>query len=328
MLAPVNHTPKRTDSNLDADTAPTNAPPISRRMALASVAAALTAIHGAARNTTAAPDWRIARLKALEESVRGRLGVYIHDTRTRVGVGWRVNERFTHCSSFKLSLAAMVLRMADDGRADLSEVLRWETQDMLGVSPVTAANIERGLTVGALAQATLVTSDNTAANVLLKRYGGPAALTAFWRTLGDTVSRLDRYEPELNVTPPGTALDTTTPHAMAMTLGYLVTGGALSATGRATLTGWMAEVRTGSERLRKGFPSSWQSGDKTGTGIGTAKHTYVDIAYGGPAGRAPIIVTAYFEPSKLVEPMDPVALKTLAAVGRIASADVLGVRVP
>jgi beta-lactamase class A len=206
--------------------------------------------------------------------------------------------------------------------------LRWTQRDVLSVSPVTEANVERGLNVEALARATLVTSDNTAANVLMRRFGGPAALTAFWRTIGDSVSRLDRYEPELNDRPPGSELDTTTPIAMATTTAALVSGRVLSADRRATLKTWMAEVRTGTQRIRAGFPTSWESGDKTGTGIGKERHTYVDIAYGGPTGRAPIVVAAYFEPATLVEPMDPMALNTLAEVGRIAAADLTGVVPP
>jgi beta-lactamase class A len=298
------------------------APSVSRRTVLAQFVLALTAVCGAGRKGSAQSDPRIARLRRLEDAAGGRLGAYIYDTDRRTGVGWRENERFAHCSSFKLSLAAMLLRMAERGEVDLAEVLRWERRDMLSVSPVTKANIARGLSVEALARATLVTSDNTAANVLLKRFGGPASLTAFWRAVGDAVSRLDRYEPELNDTPPGTELDTTTPKAMAMTTAAFVSGTALSAENSAKLRAWMAEVRTGTERIRAGFPPGWDAGDKTGTGIGTTKHTYVDIAYGGPAGRRPIIVTAYFEPAARVEPMDPVALKTLADVGRIASGGV------
>ena len=305
------------------DPCATTAPLVSRRVALTTLVSVLAAVPGAARAAAAAPDWRIARLRKLEETARGRLGVYILDPATGTGVGWRANERFAHCSSFKLSLAAMLLRGADEGRVDLSEVLHWEPRDMLGVSPVTEANISTGLSVEALARATLVTSDNTAANVLMRRFGGPAALTAFWRTLGDQVSRMDRYEPELNDRPAGSDLDTTTPVAIARTTAALVTGTALSTPRRATLRAWMNEVRTGSQRIRAGFPQGWQSGDKTGTGIGKVRHTYVDIAYGAPAGRASIIVTAYFEPARLVEPMDPVALETLAEVGRIAAAVLL-----
>lgn len=266
-------------------------------------------------------------LGRIERHAQGRLGAYIFDTHSNTGFGWREDERFAHCSSFKLSLAAMVLRMADRGEVDPRELLHWTPKELLPVSPVTGANIERGLSVEELARATLITSDNTAANVLLRRLGGPTALTAFWRSLGDDVSRLDRYEPELNETPPGTTLDSTTPRAMARTTAALIHGTVLSASSRAKLRSWMSEVRTGEQRIRAGLPAGWHSGDKTGTGIGPTKHTYVDIAFGGPTGRAPLIITAYFEPEHLVEPMDPVSVSVLARVGRVA-AESLGPDLP
>jgi beta-lactamase class A len=294
-----------------------------RRTIIAALAA--TALSGCSggRGATGDGDWRMRRLRQVEVTARGRLGVYVLDTHSNKGFGWRENERFAHCSSFKMSLAAMVLSKADHGDAGLAEVLRWRPRDMLPVSPVTEAHIDQGLSVEELAQATLVTSDNTAANVLLRRFGGPPALTAFWRSLGDTVSQLDRMEPELNEVPPGTTLDTTTPKAMAMTTAALVHGDALNPASRGKLKAWMTEVQTGTQRIRAGLPKDWQSGDKTGTGIGKTKHTYVDIAFGGPAGRAPLIITAYFEPERLVEPMDPISLGVLAEVGRTAALDLV-----
>lgn len=291
-----------------------------RRAVVSALALALLAGCTGGRAVAESADRRVARLRELEAKAKGRLGAYVLDTQTGEGFGWREGERFAHCSSFKLSLAAMMLSMAEGDQANLAEVLRWTAQDMLPVSPVTAENIAQGLSVEALARATLVTSDNTAANVLLRRFGGPPALTAFWRSLGDEVSQLDREEPALNEVPPGTTLDTTTPVAMARTLAKLVHGDALLPGSRAKLKGWMADVRTGSQRIRAGLPAGWESGDKTGTGIGKRTHTYVDVAYAGPAGRAPLIITAYFEPARLVEPMDPVALGVLADVGRVAAA--------
>jgi len=58
-------------------------------------------------------------------------------------------------------------------------------------------------------------SDNTAANLLLRTVGGPAAVTAYLRALGDPVTRLDRNEPALNEAKPGDVRDTTTPSALA-----------------------------------------------------------------------------------------------------------------
>ncbi|GMM94531.1 class A beta-lactamase [Qipengyuania sp. MTN3-11] len=258
------------------------------------------------------------RLRGIERSAGGRLGAYVLDTSNGRSFGWRENERFAHASSFKLSLAAMVLALDERGTIDLGEILHWTESDMMWVSPVTRANIATGLSMRELAWATLVTSDNTAANVLLRRLGGPETLTAFWRSTGDEISRLDMYEPELNVVPPGTTLNSTTPMAMGNTLARLMTGKVLSVENTATLSDWMAQVRTGMDRIRAGFPDDWVAGDKTGTGIGDDVHTYVDIAFGAPEGRLPLIVTAYFEPANLVEPMDPVSVRALSDVGRLA----------
>lgn len=202
---------------------------IDRRTALVGSTALLLAGCMSRAAGTRADAKGATDLRAVEQRANGRLGAYIWDPAGRTGFGWRESERFAHASSFKMSLAAMMLAKADKGEIDLAETLRWTKQDMLPVSPVTAAHIDAGLSVSELAQGTLVTSDNTAANVLMRRFGGPAELTRFWRSLGDKVSRLDRYEPELNVIPPGTELDTTTPAAMAATTAALVHGNALTA---------------------------------------------------------------------------------------------------
>lgn len=260
-----------------------------------------------------------AELAALERQVGGRLGVGFLDVGTGRVQGWRLDERFAHCSSFKLSLAALVLHGAERGRWSLSERLHWTRADLLPASPVTTPATDSGMTMEQLARAALVTSDNTAANTLLRRTGGPAALTAFWAAMGDRVSRLDRYEPELNRVPRGSLLDNTTPRAMARTVAGLVTGNVLGPAARTRLTGWMAEVETGKRRLRAGFPATWISGDKTGTGVNPVSTTYVDLAYTRPPGRSPLIVTAYFEPAHPKDEIDPAEEAVLARVGEICA---------
>jgi len=287
--------------------------PVDRRRALALAAAAMVAGCTASRGQS--PALAARDFAGIEKRANGRLGAAIIDTATGASAGWRQNERFAHCSSFKLSLAAMVLRGARMGAWPLDERLRC----LLFNSPVTAAHVDGGLSLAELARATLVTSDNAAANLLLRRLGGPQAVTAFWRETGDAVSRLDHYEPELNRVPPGSEADTTTPAAMAATVARLVAGDILDPRDRAILLDWMAEVATGSRRLRAGFPQGWRSGDKTGTGLDPRSTTYVDLAYGGPLGRPPLIVAAYFVPGILAEGIDPAAEAVLAEVGRLAA---------
>ena len=139
-------------------------------------------------------------------------------------IGHNRTERFGHCSSFKLTLAAMILWRDQQGIDDANRLVSWSESDLMSVSPFTTRRLAQGATLRELAQATQITSDNAAANVLLRETGGPAALTEFWRMLGDGESRLDRTEPELNQVPPGELRDTTTPEAMARTVQALCFG--------------------------------------------------------------------------------------------------------
>jgi beta-lactamase class A len=267
-----------------------------------------------------------ARLSALERQAGGRLGVMVRDTASGRGFGWRQDERFAHCSTFKLSLAAMVLAQIDAGRATGDEVLPYSVLDVLPASPVTeAAAGHEGLPVFTLAQAAVERSDNLAANLLLARFGGPVALTAFWRSLGDDVSRLDNNEPELNRVAPGQVHDTTTPAAMAMTVSRLLTGSVLSGESRARLWGWMKAASTGMDRLRGGLPAGWQGGDKTGSmygGLSAVRVNDLALVLAPVDDRhfhAPLAVTAYYEPAGTRDAIRPADEAVLAAVMRIAT---------
>jgi beta-lactamase class A len=96
------------------------------------------------------------------------------------------------------------------------------------------------MTVGELCEATVTLSDNTAGNLILASFGGPAGLTAFFRTLGDDISRLDRIETELNTHDhPGDVRDTTTAAAMLENLRKLLLTDVLSPRSRSQLAGWL-----------------------------------------------------------------------------------------
>lgn len=232
-------------------------------------------------------------LKDLEVQSGARIGVAAVDYNSGKLVCWREGERFIMCSTFKLSLAAAFLSRADADREDLNRIIRYNQGDLLDVSPVTARNVGTGMRVSDLCQAVMLYSDNTAANLLLTELGGPEALTQWWRQIGDTVTRLDRREPALNV--PDGIKDTTTPAAMLGNLKAVLLGNTLSATSRARLMGWMAASTTGSAMLRAGVPANWTVGDKTGRWLSSdpAKGATNDIAILTPPGRKPILVTAY-----------------------------------
>lgn len=260
------------------------------------------------------------RLRIIEAAANGVLGASFHDTGTGQTVSYNGYARFPHCSSFKLSLAALVLSRDQAGVIDADRTVRWTRDDLMSVSPFTTERLDQGATLRELARATQITSDNAAANVLLRELGGPDALTAFWRSLGDETSRLDRTEPDLNVVPPGELRDTTTPDAMARTVAALLYGPVLDAPSKAELRQWLIDTRTGSERVRAGLPTEWPAGDKTGTSLAPGMGSvYVDIGFVEPVGRAPITFATYFRAAQQHLRMEPAALAVLAECGRVLS---------
>ncbi|MFK4387084.1 class A beta-lactamase [Bradyrhizobium sp. USDA 223] len=232
-----------------------------------------------------------SEFESYERESGGRIGLYAENLATGKKLAWRADERFVMCSTFKASLAANVLARVDRGEEQLAAMIRYGQADLLEYAPVARENLAAGkMSVGEMCKAIVELSDNTCANLLLARIGGPAVLTAFWRSLGDTTSRLDHNEPELNRSQPGDPRDTTTPAAMAGNLRRLVTGEALSPASRTLLTDWMVNCKTGANRLRGGLPAGWKIGDKTGN---NGKDASGDIAVAWPKPDTPILIAAY-----------------------------------
>jgi len=199
------------------------------------------------------------------------------------------------CSSFKLLLVAMVLSQQAHGGLSLTERLRYGRGDLQPHSPVTGARVGQGsMTVAELSAATLATSDNTAANLLLARLGGPAALTRFMRALGDDETRLDRYEPHLNAAGDHPDWDTSTPTAMAHSLQRLLLGDALPPPQRQQLITWLQASSTGGQRLKAGLPAAWRIAEKTGTSQGSTN----DIGVVWPAQGSALVAVAFIRDSK------------------------------
>lgn len=239
-----------------------------------------------------------ADLATLEQARGGRLGVHVLDTADpQASFGHRSDERFGLCSTFKLLLAGMVLQEADAGRLALDRPVRFSEADLVPYAPVIEQHLAAGqLSVGELARAAQTSSDNVAANLLLRELGGPEAFTQRLREWGDPVSRLDRIEPALNLVPPGELRDTSSPRAMALSVAKLVAGPLLGEASRGLLKQWLIATDTGLSRLRAGFPPHWVAGDKTGTGLHPSMpNRHNDVAVIWPQDGAPIVVAAFYE---------------------------------
>ncbi|MDJ0917020.1 MAG: class A beta-lactamase [Woeseiaceae bacterium] len=300
---------------------------VSRRTALKAGVAGLAGLCATGCKEPFSTQSYEEEIAELERQSGGRLGVGFLSLTSADPVGHRLDERFGMCSTFKLALAAVILKEAQEGRLDLDSRVHYTTDDMVPYAPVTSRHLERGyMTVADLAEAAQKTSDNPAANLLLDLIGGPVGFTDKLREFGDTTTRLDRYETEMNLVPPGEIRDTTTPAAMATTVRHIISGQYLWPENQRLLRTWMEETKTGRARLRAGFPSTWSAGDKTGTGIADSMpNKYNDVAVAWPDDETPaFILTAYYEADGFYNEIRERDEAVLRAVGQITAAHLTG----
>jgi len=273
-----------------------------------SVIAAAAVVPFAAR----AGDDTVGLIAEIEKRAGGRLGVAVLDTATGRRIGHRSGERFAMCSTFKLLLAGAVLHQADAGQEKLDRWMAYGKKDILPHSPVAQANLAKGgMTLARMAEAVVEDSDNTSANALIALLGGPPAVTAYARSLGDPATRLDRTELSLNTAIADDPRDTTTPDAMLDDLERLTLGDALSRASREKLTVWLIACNTAASRIPAGLPKSWKSGNKTGTGDNGATN---NVAIVWPPGRKPLLMSVYFTESRIALSAREKAIAEVASV--------------
>ncbi|WP_435827890.1 class A beta-lactamase [Nocardia fluminea] len=294
------------------------------RVRIAAIALAISAVtftacasndaESAPRTSATVPA--TATFADLEAKYGARLGLSVVDTGTAATANFREGERFPMASTFKGLACGALLQAHPLSTGYFDQVIRYTAADIVVNSPETEKHIDTGMTVTALCDAAITLSDNTAGNMLLRLLGGPAGFTAFLRSLGDTVSRLDRWEPELNTAIPGDERDTTTAAALVANYRALVVGTALQEPERAQLATWLKASKTGAKRIKAGLPTDWIVGDKTGT---PAYGSALDVAVAWPPNRAPLVLAVLTtKPDQNAEPSnDLVAEATRAAIAQL-----------
>ena len=231
------------------------------------------------------------QLAALEQAAGGRLGVAAWRQGSEQRLAYRADERFPLASTFKAMLAAAVLARSASQPGLLEQQVRYEKKELVTYSPITEKHLADGMSVADLCAATLQYSDNSAANFLMTLLGGPQAVTAFARSIGNTVFQLERWETELNSAIPGEVRDTASPASMAHSLQQLLLGNSLPAPQRQQLDAWMRGNTTGDKRFRPALPADWKVADKTGSG---AYGSINDIGVAYPPSGAPLVIAVYY----------------------------------
>ena len=228
-------------------------------------------------------------LSDLEQRENVRLGLAVRQGADQMS--WRATERFTYCSTFKLFLAAATLERVARGEEWLDRAVPITTDDMIAHAPVTGPAVGETLTIEALCQSTVELSDNPAANILIREMGGLDSWRNWYRSIGDSVTRVDRLEPELNLV--DGERDTTTPDQAVANMARLLAPGQtrLTPAHQALLEGWLKDSPTGPNRIKAGAPDGWRVGHKTGT---SSQGPINDIGVIWSPNE-PIFVAAYYE---------------------------------
>jgi beta-lactamase class A len=284
------HSSRKTLTTPDRRGHPMKHSPVRRALLLAAASLPLAGLGTSVPGSAYAETPQDA-LAALEAGSGGRLGVAALNTADGAWIGHRADERFALCSTFKILAVAALLKRSAAESALLEQRVSYTGDQLVTYSPITEKHVDTGMTVAEICAAALQYSDNTAANLIIELVGGPAAVTAFARSIGDDAFRLDRIETALNSAIPGDPRDTSTPNAMAKTLHGMTLGDLLGKPQRDGLVGWMRGNTTGAKRIRAGVPADYGVADKTGTGsYGTAN----DVGLVWPPGKPPIVAAIYF----------------------------------
>jgi beta-lactamase class A len=258
------------------------------------------------------------KLGELETNIGGRLGVAALDMTSDRRIDYRSGNLFPLCSTYKFLLVGAVLAKIDQGKEQLDRIMPLTQADMQDYAPLAKTLLSKGqMTIAEACYGAIVSSDNSAANLLLNSIGGPGALTLYTRTLGDKTTHLDRIEPFLNEAMPGDARDTTSPTAMLNDLGVLLLQNALTPFSRDLLIDLMVKSQTGAAKLRAGLPTAWKVGDKSGMG----EHgSTCDVAIAWPPGKQPLLIAAY-----LTDCAAPLAErnKLFADIARLVAAELV-----
>jgi len=266
---------------------------------IAAAASLLLAAHPARDTSLAALRREITRIAAESGGQVGAAALHVESGDT---VSVQGTTGFPMQSVFKLPLALSILRRVEAGTLRMDMPVRVTVADLrAGHSPLAERSPAGGvsLPLREMLRLAVSESDNTAADLLLRRAGGPAGVTADLRRLGIRGIRVDRGEAELALDVLGIARapgrgsrdsiavfapglspetrtralriylrdprDTATPREMARLLAMVQRGQALRRAGTGELLRMMTETPRGDARLKALLPAGTRVAHKPGT---------------------------------------------------------------
>ena len=256
------------------------------------------------------------KLASLEEAFHVKIGVYAINTSNQDIIAYHADERFPVQSTMKVIGAAALLKLSESNTSVLQENIHYTKEDLVGWTPVTKLHLDKGMSLKDLAEAAVTYSDNTAINVIMKKFGGPKFSTEFAHSIGNTSYNVTHYDGYMNSNPENHE-DTATPKDMALSVQKLTLGNILNESNRQLLTTWMRNTVTSYRLMRLGVPLGWAVADKSGSGDYGVRN---DIGILWSPSCKPIILSIYTvqKDPKAVSRDDIVASTTKVVMDELA----------
>lgn len=231
------------------------------------------------------------QIKKLEIKYGGKIGIYLIDYNNKSHFGYNQNFYFPICSVYKFLVVGAILKESMITPNLLNEKIKINKNDITGYTPITSENIDKKLTIEELSKAAIL-SDNTAANLLIKKLGGLKNLNKFIRSLDDKDTKITVNEPTINNVDLRDSLNKTTPQIIAKDLNKIAfEKKVLNKKYQLIFKKWLQENDTGKNRIAFSIPKEWKVGDKTGTcEYGTTN----DVAIIWPKNKKPIIISVLY----------------------------------
>lgn len=273
----------------------------------------------------------LARLAKASGGVMGVAAIHVESGRAAY---LNPDDPFPMASTYKVPIAAELLRRVDDGQLSLSKMIDFRPGDLSpGSGTISRLFDDPGLSVSLhnLLELMLLISDNSATDMCLREAGGGASVTKRMKDLGieglrvdrptlgvisdwigvdDVPSRaeltLDTYQKLVEDVPDAARKasqesfkrdprDSSTPRAMGSLLQKIWARDALSESSTALLLDIMERCESGSNRLKGLLPEGTVVAHKTGT-IGSTTNDVGIVTLPNDAGH--VIVAAFVKDSE------------------------------
>ena len=141
----------------------------------------------------------VAELRRHAEAAGVTLGVSALHLESKRRVRLAGDQHFPLASTYKVPMAAYALRLVESGQLGLEDLIEVRAEEKVVSSSITRLFPHDGIRLSLLnlMEATLIQSDNTATDVLLRAIGGGEAVTAWLRAQGIDDLRVDRSTADL-----------------------------------------------------------------------------------------------------------------------------------